>query len=154
MAEGYWAVAQTESQRERVALHHLKRQNFETYLPHNQDHAPDPWGAALPRLHLHPHCRPLVFDHGHVGITRLIRDGEPPSCCPDEVIEAVRQREEGGFVKLPTPPKRFAHGQRVRIVRGPFEGHFGLYDGQAPRERCFVLLSLLPAPSSPMPTSR
>jgi hypothetical protein len=31
----------------------------------------------------------------------------------------------------------------VRIVRGPFEGHFGLYDGQAPRERCFVLLSLL-----------
>jgi hypothetical protein len=31
----------------------------------------------------------------------------------------------------------------VRVARGPFEGHFGLYDGQAPHERIFVLLSLL-----------
>jgi hypothetical protein len=27
----------------------------------------------------------------------------------------------------------------------PFEGHFGLYDGMAPRERIFVLLSMLGA---------
>jgi hypothetical protein len=59
------------------------------------------------------------------------------------LLDDIRKREVGGYVKLPTPPKRFAHGQRVRIVCGPFEGHFGLYDGQAPRERCFVLLSLL-----------
>jgi transcription antitermination factor NusG len=45
-------------------------------------------------------------------------------------------------VRLPKPPP-FRSGDRVRVVRGPFEGHFGLYDGMAPHERIFVLLSML-----------
>jgi hypothetical protein len=54
------------------------------------------------------------------------------------------EREVGGIVRLPKPPP-FRSGDRVRVVRGPFEGHFGLYDGMAPRERIFVLLSMLGA---------
>ena len=140
----YWAVAQTESQRERVALHHLKRQEFTTYLPLIK---------TMRRIHGEPLFPGYIFIRivdrwysimGTIGITRLIRDGERPSCCPDAVIDDIRKREVMGYVELPKAPKKgFTRGQRVRIVRGPFEGHFGLYDGQAPRERCFVLLSLL-----------
>jgi transcription antitermination factor NusG len=67
-----------------------------------------------------------------------------PARVPDAVIDGIREREIGGVVRLPKP-RRFKPGDRVRVVRGPFEGHFGLYDGMAPRERIFVLLSMLGA---------
>jgi transcriptional antiterminator RfaH len=140
---GYWAVARTQAQREQAALLHLERQQFEVYLPIIK---------TMRRIRGEPLFPGYIFVRiidrwysimGTIGITQLLRSGEQPACCPDAVIDDIRKREVGGYVKLPTPPKRFAHGQRVRIVCGPFEGHFGLYDGQAPRERCFVLLSLL-----------
>jgi transcriptional antiterminator RfaH len=139
----YWAVARTQGQREQAALLHLERQQFEVYLPLIK---------TMRRIKGEPLFPGYIFvrvvDRWYsimntIGITHLLRSGEQPACCPDAVIDDIRKREVMGYVELPKPPKRFQHGQRVRIVRGPFEGHFGLYDGQAPRERCFVLLSLL-----------
>jgi transcriptional antiterminator RfaH len=137
-------VARTQAQREQAALLHLERQQFEVYLPIIK---------TMRRIRGEPRFPGYIFiriiDRWYsimntIGITQLLRSGEQPACCPDAVIDNIRKREVGGYVKLPTPPpKRFAHGQRVRIVRGPFEGHFGLYDGQAPRERVYVLLSVL-----------
>jgi transcription antitermination factor NusG len=34
-------------------------------------------------------------------------------------------------------------GERVRVLGGPFQGHFGLYAGMKPHERVEVLLALL-----------
>jgi transcription antitermination factor NusG len=76
------------------------------------------------------------------GVMRLLMDGQQPACVPDAVIDGIREREVGGVVRLPKP-RRFKPGDRVHVLRGPFEGHFGLYDGMAPRERIFVLLSML-----------
>jgi transcription antitermination factor NusG len=78
------------------------------------------------------------------GVIRLLMDGQQPARVPDAVIDGIREREVGGIVRLPRP-QPFRSGDRVRVVRGPFEGHFGLYDGMAPRERIFVLLSMLGA---------
>jgi len=78
------------------------------------------------------------------GVIRILRDGDQPAHVPDAVIDGIREREVGGVVRLPKPPP-FRSGDRVRVVRGPFEGHFGLYDGMAPHERIFVLLSLFGA---------
>jgi transcription antitermination factor NusG len=46
-------------------------------------------------------------------------------------------------VALPPPPPRLTRGQRVRITGGPFEGHRGLWAGQAAHDREQVLLELL-----------
>ena len=128
----FWAVAQTQSQREKVALFHLQRQDFETYLPTIR---------TIRRIRGEPLFPGYIFIR---MVVRLIRDGDQPAICPDEVVDGIRKREIGGHVELPKVYKRrFARGQRIQIIRGPFQGHFGLYDGQAPRDRCFVLLSLL-----------
>jgi transcriptional antiterminator RfaH len=76
------------------------------------------------------------------GVIRILLDGDQPAHVHDTVIDGIRDREVGGIVRLPKPPP-FRSGDRLRVVRGPFEGRFGLYEGMAPRERIFVLLSML-----------
>jgi transcriptional antiterminator RfaH len=76
------------------------------------------------------------------GVIRLLMDGQQPAHVADAVIDGIREREVGGVVRLPKPP-RLKPGDRVHVLRGPFEGHFGLYKGMAPHDRCFVLRSLL-----------
>jgi transcription antitermination factor NusG len=60
---------------------------------------------------------------------------------PDGVIAEIRGRERGGLVELPR--RELARvGDPVRVVRGPFQGHVGLYAGMKPRERVEVLLAI------------
>ena len=77
-----------------------------------------------------------------VGILGLIMDGIRPAKVADSVIEEIRSRERGGLVELPRRDGLKA-GDQVRILAGPFEGHFGLYAGMRPHERVLVLLALL-----------
>ena len=76
------------------------------------------------------------------GVIRLLMDAQQPARVPNAVIDGIREREVGGVVRLPKPP-RLKPGDRVRVLRGPFEGHFGLYEGMAPHDRVMVLLSML-----------
>ena len=69
--------------------------------------------------------------------------GTQPARLHDSVVSELRSREKQGFVRLPRPPATFRPGQRVRIVRGSFEGQFGIYDGMSGKERERVLLDLL-----------
>jgi transcriptional antiterminator RfaH len=143
----YWAVARTESQREATARRFLGAQGFECYLPVIQ--LPPLPGRGVRRIA--PLFPGYLFVHIELqwyavkptfGIRGgLIMDGAVPGKIADSVIDEIRQREVAGVVKLPAP-SRFKRGQKVRIVRGPFEGRDGLYDGQAPNERERVLLSL------------
>jgi transcription antitermination factor NusG len=143
----FWAVARTEPHREATAARFLGAQDFETYLPVIQ--TPPPRGQTIRRT------APLFPGYIFIlirlqwysikptfGVRGLIMDGTVPARLADSVIDEIRQRESGGFVKLPAP-SRFRRGQKVRIVRGAFDGQCGLYDGQASGERERVLLSLL-----------
>jgi transcriptional antiterminator RfaH len=72
------------------------------------------------------------------GVTRIVLDGG----VPDAVIAEIGGRECNGLIEL--PKRELARpGDRVRVVRGPFQGHVGLYAGMRPRERVEVLLALL-----------
>src|SRR5262245_12272391 len=79
------------------------------------------------------------------GVIRLVMDGEHPARVPDAVIAEIRKREgPDGFVRLPKQSMNgLRRGQRVKILRGPFEGKDGLYDGMVAHERERVLLDLL-----------
>jgi transcription antitermination factor NusG len=76
------------------------------------------------------------------GVVRIVLNGGVPAKVPDAVIAALRKRERNGLVELPKPPGLRA-GDQVRVTRGPFTAHLGLFQGMKPRERVEVLLTLL-----------
>jgi transcriptional antiterminator RfaH len=142
----FWACAQLQPQRERLALHTLTLAGYTAYLPRLRQ-----WRVSRGRRiestpALFPgYCFVLIQMQWHAarwapGVTRIVLDGAAPAKVPDAVIAEIRSREHGGLVELPA---RFKRGDRVRVTRGPFEGHLALYDGMAPHERVAVLLALL-----------
>jgi transcription antitermination factor NusG len=48
--------------------------------------------------------------------------GDQPAQLPENVVLQIRKREYNGLVKLPNTSKRPKKGQKVRIIRGSFEG--------------------------------
>ena len=137
----HWAVLQTEPHREHLVRILLMRQRFNTYLPRikvrqrTQILFPsylffeiiDQWYSAL----WCPHVR------------QMLMTGTQPARLPDSFVSELRSRERSGFIRLPRPPAAFQPGQRVRIMRGNFEGHFGVYQGMNGHERERVLLEML-----------
>jgi transcriptional antiterminator RfaH len=136
----FWSVAQTETQRENVAAHFLKQNGFETYLPKIK--------AAQRVVPLFPaYLFVRIVTHWYdinntIGVVQLLHAGDQPAKLKDKIVESIMARERGGIVKLPDP-SRLRPGQQVRIKRGSFEGHVGIYQGMGPRDRERVLLELL-----------
>jgi transcriptional antiterminator RfaH len=147
---GYWAAAQLAPNRISLALSCLQIAGYEVYAPRLRQYRIS-HGRKIER-------RPSLLFPSYIfcaivttwrearwcpGVIRLVMDGaEQPAKVPARVIDELRARERGGLIELPTPP-RLQRGDRVRVIRGPFEGHLALYAGQAPHERVMVLLALL-----------
>jgi transcription antitermination factor NusG len=144
----YWACAQLEPSRERLALHCLSKVNgFEVYSPRihplrarrEDDTRPLFPGYAFVLIVLQWHAA-----RWSPGVVRIVLDGMVPAKVPDAVIDEIRRREQGGVVQLPQPPA-MKIGERVRVLGGPFAGQLGLYAGMRPRARVEVLLAILGA---------
>jgi transcriptional antiterminator RfaH len=144
----FWACAQLQPQRERLALHCLALAGYTTYLPRLRQHRV----SRGRRLETTPALFPgyafvLIELQWHAarwapGVVRVVLDGASPARVPDAVIAEIRSRERNGLVELPKrPPAR--PGDPVRVLRGPLEGHLGLYAGMKGRARVEVLLTLL-----------
>jgi transcriptional antiterminator RfaH len=139
-----------ETRREAVAQHFLKLAGYEVYIPqireqrirrHRRIEVVSPLFPAYAFLVIEQQWHRARWT---VGVTALIMDGVAPARVPGHVVDDIRRREVRGAVELPKPPGLRA-GDRVKILGGPFEGHWGLYAGMKPRERVEVLLSLLGA---------
>jgi transcription antitermination factor NusG len=136
----YWAVAQTETQREHLARTFLMRQEFETYMPRIKRR-----GIVQPLFptYLFFRYQDRWYDvRWSIGITRVLMDGERPARLSDEIVASIQRREIGGIVVLPRAP-RLRMGQPVRVLRGSFESLVGVYDGMVGRDRERILLDLL-----------
>jgi transcriptional antiterminator RfaH len=147
----YWACARLESRREAVAQHFLKLAGYEVYIPQVRE-------QRLRRRRRVEVVSPLFPAYGFIvieqqwhsarwsiGVTAIIMDGVAPARVPDLVVADIRAREVRGAVelpKLPEAPPGIKVGERVRVLGGPFQGHFGLYAGMKPHERVEVLLAL------------
>jgi transcription antitermination factor NusG len=136
----YWAVVQTEAQREPVTRLLLMRLGFETYTPRIR--IKQRIGLLFPTyvfVRVVDRWYPIRWTE---HVVRLLMAGDKPAQLKDEIMAEIRKREVGGFVKLPVQ-RRLKPGQKVSIIAGSFAGHIGLYAGMSSRERERVLLELL-----------
>ena len=144
----YWAAAQLQASRAGLAQICLRQAGYEIYVPRLREPR-TVHGRKVTRT-------PLLFP-GYLfvwiemqwhaarwapGVVRLVMNGVGPAAVPDGVIADLKARETGGLIDLPKPPK-FRPGDRLRVTRGPFAGHVGLYAGMKPHERVEVLLAIL-----------
>lgn len=147
-----WFVVQAQSHAEMRASKHLERQGFETYLPRylrRRSHARKISTVAAP---LFPGYLFVLVDiqaqrwrsiHSTTGVSRLVTSGNEPVAISEEVIEALRSREDvNGFIK-PDQNSPLSKGDRIRIASGAFVEFLGLLDGLGDRERVAVLLDCL-----------
>jgi transcription antitermination factor NusG len=74
-------------------------------------------------------------------VISLVTDGIAPARVPQAAIDEIRRREVGGLIELTR--RGIKRGDRVRILRGPFEGYLAIYHDSKPRDRIEVLLQLL-----------
>src|SRR5262245_15030282 len=144
----YWAAAQLQPQRERLAQHCLTLAGYETYAPRLRERHIAYGRKVIRTPFLFPGYLFVLIElqwsraRWSPGVARIVMDGMVPARVPDAVIDEIRAREVGGLIELPKPPS-VRPGDAVRILRGPFEGKLAIYAGMKPRQRVEVLLSLL-----------
>jgi transcriptional antiterminator RfaH len=147
-----WYVAQTQPHAEAKASLNLRRQGFSIYLPRHlkqRRHARRIEKIAAP---LFPRylfvsvdlaSQPWLSIDSTFGVSRLVRHGDRPASVPDQVIDALKCREDAnGLVQLAQRP-RFSPGDKIRVVGGAFCDCAGLYEGMSSHERVAILLELL-----------
>jgi len=118
-----WAVVQTEAQREHAVRLLLSRLELETYLPRIKVRKRiTPLFPGYLFVRLGQQFYPVLWTP---HVIRLLMAGAQPARLPDEIINQFRNRERGGLVRLPQPP-RLRLGQPVKVIRGSFEGQIGL----------------------------
>jgi transcriptional antiterminator RfaH len=136
----YWSVAQCETHREPVAAKFLTAAGFETYLPKIRAH--QRITPLFPGYLFVQIVRGWWTVNNTVGVIQLLRSGEHPAQLRDEIVNAIKNKERNGLVKLPQPPG-LKIGDKVRIIRGSFQDRLGIFDGMSARDRSHILLELL-----------
>jgi len=135
-----WWVVQAESRTENAVCALLAREKYECYYPRIKHR-----GRIAPLFPGYMFVRatgqwyPVRWTN---HVIRVLFAGDKPAQLPDKIVDEIRKRQIGGFVKLP-PPTRLKKGQKVRITRGSFEGHVAVYEGMTGKDRERVLLDLL-----------
>lgn len=147
-----WFVVHTQPRMEVVAVEHLCRQGFETYLPQfrkRRSHAGriDEVSAPLfPRyifVSFDPDAAVWRMIRSTRGAIDVVRHGKDPSPVPQAVVDDIRSREDdSGHVVL---ARQFAPrtGDRVTIQRGAFAQRTAIFSAMKDSERVIALLSLL-----------
>jgi transcriptional antiterminator RfaH len=145
----FWACAQLEPNRTRIALHLLAQEKFTVYAPKLRERriirgrrevceAPLFPGYAFVFIQLQWHAARWC-----PGVRRLVMDGLVPAKVSDAVIEEIRGRERNGAIEV--PKRRLKPGDPVRLLAGPFKDRYAIYSGMSGSERVAVLLALFGA---------
>lgn len=147
-----WFVVHTQPLKEMIALHHLTVQGFEAYLPRYKKirrHARKKESILAP---LFPRYLFVELDtekdrwrsvNGTRGVAYLLTFDERPASVSDEIIAALKTREdEAGCVPVESL-SMFVKGDKVRILEGAFEGYTAVFEKLDDKTRVQVLLNFL-----------
>ena len=147
-----WYVVQTQPNGELKAAQNLLQQGYEVYLPRylkRRRHARKVDFTAKP---LFPRYMFVAIDMATqrwrsiqltFGVSRLVSNGDNPAAVPEQIVSALRAREdEKGFIQM-TSRSAFAPGDRVRVLEGAFIDSLGFFSEMADRDRVSILLDML-----------
>jgi transcriptional antiterminator RfaH len=147
-----WFLVLTKASSEQLAVTHLARQGFETYLPRLQRRAlrrsrwVDRVVALFPRyvfVRLDTRSQVLAPIRSTRGVAGVVKFGDEVAIVPDGVVETLMSRAdpESGLHRL--ADERPRRGTKVSVIDGPLAGLEGIFDRDTGEERAVILLSLL-----------
>ena len=146
-----WRAVYSKPRQESRAHLHLLNQDYEAFLPLVRARRRV---RGRDRNLLEPMFPRYLFirltdyreDFGPIrstrGVVGLVRMGEEFPVVPDELIAAIREREQDGAVDL-SQFQSLKPNDRVEIKAGPFAGYQGVFDASNGDERVIVLLDIL-----------
>ena len=157
-ATSAWFLVRSKPRQESVALTHLARQGYESYLPlfateklvrRKSTVVQEPMFARYLFVRLdtsgHERGRGQSWSpiRSTVGVSELVCFGSRPARVDDALIATLRERESA---QQAAPITLFAHGDSVRITEGAFAGLEAIYQMKDAEGRAMVLLDLLSKP--------
>jgi transcriptional antiterminator RfaH len=141
----YWSVVQCYAMRESNVAEKLDRDGFDCYVPKIRETGSDGRSRVVPLFIGYTFVRierawwPILST---VGVIRILRNGDEPCRLDDSVVNKLHGAEVKGLVRLPKP-RGLQPGDQVKITRGTFRDHIGIFEGMKGRQRTLVLLALL-----------
>jgi transcriptional antiterminator RfaH len=146
-----WYAAYTQPRMELWARANLWERGFEVYLPRYQRerrHAGKVDQVACPLfprylfVRVDAETQSLRAIASARGVVDLVRMGIRPATVGNDIIDAIRQREQDdGFVHL--AGVTFEPGACVQVVSGPMAHLVGVFASRTDDERVVILLNLL-----------
>ena len=145
-----WFVVHCHPNSEQKALFHLRRQEYEAYLPFYQKlrrHARRVERVARPlfprylfvKLDLQSSLwRPI---RSTLGVDHLICRGDLPAAVPEGVVEELQAQENDKGVVV--PDWRLQEGDKVQVTDGALLDQIGLFEAVDGDQRVVILLNLL-----------
>jgi len=153
-ATSAWFLVRSKPRQESVALTHLARQGYESYLPlfateklvrRKSIVVQEPMFARYLFVRLDTTGQGQSWSpiRSTVGVSELVCFGSRPARVDDALIATLRERE---IAQQADPITLFAHGDSVRITEGAFVGLEAIYQMNDAEGRAMVLLDLLSKP--------
>ncbi len=150
-AQRCWYLIYSKPRQEQVARTNLERQGYETYLPLSRETRRRRGRAAEIIVPLFPRYLFIHLDsqtdnwgpiRSTLGVVSLVRFAHQPAQVPDDLVTALRARENPeGLVAVPR--EIFRRGGRVRITDGSFMGYEGIFLAPSGRGRVVILLDIM-----------
>lgn len=146
-----WYLVYCKPRQEDVARTNLERQGFEPYLPmirqprrrlNRRVTVVEPMFPRYLFVHLDSRRDNWAPIRSTLGVTSLVRFGQYPAPVPDDLIAALKERDdEHGIQDLPPPD--YKHGDRLRVAEGIMMGYEGIFLARSGRDRVIVLLDIM-----------
>jgi transcriptional antiterminator RfaH len=146
----HWYLIHSKPRQERIALENLQRQGYESYLPlmrerrRRRGRIVKVIGPMFPRylfIYLSDETDDWRPIRSTLGVASLVRFGQLPAVIPDNLVAALKRREDGEGIQV-LPEATFRTGDRVRIAEGPFQGYEAIFQAHSGRERVILLLEI------------
>lgn len=149
-----WFLVRSKPRQEAVALTHLARQGYESYLPlfateklvrRKPTVVQEPMFARYLFVRLETSGQGQSWSpiRSTVGVSELVCFGSRPARVDAALIATLRERE---MAQQADPDALFAAGESVRITEGAFAGLEAIYQMNDADGRAMVLLDLLSKP--------
>ena len=147
-----WYAALCKPRQETVAEANLANQGFAVYLPRLKTprRRAGRWVDAVEPLFprylfvaADLEARSLAPIRSTRGVSGLVRFGVEPAVVPDNLIEALRRREDSTTGLHVCTRPLFAAGDRVKLLHGPLAGLEGVFAAETGDLRVIVLMEML-----------